>query len=414
MFSKTIFKQTVKANRALWIIFTAILTLMMVIMVASYDPEMLSTMTKALEGTPMAEMAGDQLSSMLTLLGSIGTSYYGMFATILPLIFIIIVANKLVAAEVDRGSMAYTLSTPITRTSVIFTKAVTLISSLVFMFVIVACAGIFTVQIAHGAVWGVNYSADVEAVAKELDMDKADVADDLSIILESEKGLQVGADARGIDTDVYTAYLTLAIQRDTGSTEEQSMPEEQLLQMQENLMAGLNAAANTLDMDVSKLSSDMGVLKENNAALTAACDASGMPEQMFVGIVNQQLASGEITKDEAIEFDMSDFIMLNVGAFLLMFAISGISFLASSKANLSKHSLAFGAGIPIAFYLFSTLSQTSDSLESFKYFSLNTLYDASSIAGGTVEVLPLVILGVIGILLYGLSIQAFKRKDLPL
>lgn len=108
------------------------------------------------------------------------------------------------------------------------------------------------------------------------------------------------------------------------------------------------------------------------------------------------------------------YIMLNIGVFLFLFATSGISFLASCAANLSKYSLTFGAGIPIAFFLFKTVAQTSDSLEVFKYFTLNTLYDASAIAGGTVDLLPLVALLVIGIVLYFLSVQVFKRKDLPL
>ena len=53
------------------------------------------------------------------------------------------------------------------------------------------------------------------------------------------------------------------------------------------------------------------------------------------------------------DISISDFLMLNLGLFLLMFATSGISFLFSCIFNLSKNSIAFGAGIPIAFFLFS-------------------------------------------------------------
>lgn len=414
MFSKTIFKQTVKANRKLWSIFTAILTAIIVLMVMSYDPSMISTMTKALEGTAMADTMGSQLSSMSSLLGSLSSSFYGMLATLLPLIYIIIVANSLIAAEVDRGSMAYTLSTPVTRTSVIFTKAVFLISSLILMFTFVTSAGILTAQTTHGSVWGTNYTADVKAVAKELDMNKADVADDLNLILTNEQALQTGADARGIDIDVYRVYLVLAMQSNAETTSTQSISDQQKLELQEKMMAGLTAAAAKLDMDVSKLSSDMGILKENSIAMNVACEASGLTEQMFVDIINQQLAATELTNDEPVDFDLSNFIMLNLGVLLLLFAISGISFLASSAANLSKYSLTFGAGIPVAFFLFKLIAQSSDSLEVFKYFTLNTMYDASAIAGGTVDILPLAALLAIGTLMYYLSVQVFKRKDLPL
>jgi ABC-2 type transport system permease protein len=282
------------------------------------------------------------------------------------------------------------------------------------MFTIVTGAGILTAQIKHGSVWGTNYTTDVKAVAKDLDMSKAEVADDLNLILSNEQELQIGADARNIEVDVYKAYLTLAMQDAEGTPSDQAMSDEQSKAMQDKMMAGLTAAATALNMEVSDLSTDMGIIKDNEAALTAACEASELPKEMFVNIINQQLAATELSNDEAVDFDLSNFIMLNVGVLLFLFAISGISFLASCSANLSKYSLTFGAGIPIAFFLFKTVAQTSDSLEVFKYFTLNTLYDASAIAVGTVDILPLVVLFVVGIVLYFLSVQVFKRKDLPL
>jgi ABC-2 type transport system permease protein len=42
-------------------------------------------------------------------------------------------------------------------------------------------------------------------------------------------------------------------------------------------------------------------------------------------------------------------------------------------------SLAIGGGIPIAFYVFSTMAAISDDLEFFQYFSLNTLFDGNVI-----------------------------------
>ena len=47
---------------------------------------------------------------------------YGFIYLVFPLIFEIIVANKLVARYVDRGSMAYLLSTPVSRKTIIMTQ----------------------------------------------------------------------------------------------------------------------------------------------------------------------------------------------------------------------------------------------------------------------------------------------------
>lgn len=50
--------------------------------------------------------------------------------------------------------------------------------------------------------------------------------------------------------------------------------------------------------------------------------------------------------------------------------------------DLSKNSLALGAGIPIAFFLFLLMSKFSESLEGLKYFSMNILFDTNAIFNG--------------------------------
>ena len=52
-----------------------------------------------------------------------------------------------------------------------------------------------------------------------------------------------------------------------------------------------------------------------------------------------------------VDVNMTDFYKMMLGLFLLMFATSAISFFFSSVFNLSKNSLLFGGGLPIAFFL---------------------------------------------------------------
>jgi len=105
---------------------------------------------------------------------------------------------------------------------------------------------------------------------------------------------------------------------------------------------------------------------------------------------------------------------LNLGCLLLLFAISGISFLASCIFNLSKHSLGLGAGLPFAFLILYFLSQVNTTLEPLKYFSIVTLFDTSQIMKGGSYWAQFVILAVVGAMLYVFAIRIFKRKDLPL
>ena len=184
--------------------------------------------------------------------------------------------------------------------------------------------------------------------------------------------------------------------------------------MQDSMMAGLEAAAEVLDMEVSDLATKMGRIKANHTALQAMSDASGFPQEMIIGMINQQLAGEEMDLDKGIDFNVTDYMNLNLGVFLLMFAIAGISFLFSCVFNLTKNSLAFGAGIPIAFLILEIMSQASSDLENLKYLSLNTLFDPSSITGGGTFIPQFIILAVLGSLLYLIGIKVFKEKDLPL
>jgi ABC-2 type transport system permease protein len=69
----------------------------------------------------------------------IGT-FSKMMGTFLGLIYAILTANSLIASKVDRGSMAYILSTPIKRTTVTNTQILFLLSSIVVTYLLTFAA----------------------------------------------------------------------------------------------------------------------------------------------------------------------------------------------------------------------------------------------------------------------------------
>lgn len=214
-----------------------------------------------MEGTPLAHLLKNT-----SFLGMIAQTFYTLHGIILPVIFIIMTANSLIAAQVDRGSMAYLLSTPKKRSVVVRTQAAYLLIALLVMIAIVTLIGLVSIQLFQG------------------------------------------------------------------------------------------------DVDVN----------------------------------------------------LKDFVMLNGGLFLLMFATSSISFLFSCIFNLTKHSLAFGAGLPLAFFLFKLMAQADESLEGFHYLSLNTLFDIDAVLGGEGYAHGFIVLSIIGVVLYTAAIRIFNEKDLPL
>ncbi len=71
----------------------------------------------------------------------VGSIFYKLAGLLLPIIFMIMASNSLIAGQVDSGSMAYVLSTSTKRSTVVFTQAVYLIGSLLAMFALTTATG---------------------------------------------------------------------------------------------------------------------------------------------------------------------------------------------------------------------------------------------------------------------------------
>lgn len=266
--SATLFKQGIKSNWKLATIFAAIMLLYMTMIVSMFNPETQASLQKMMETMPkeMFTAFGFSLESTTSLNSFLASYYYGFIIVMFPMIFVIMLANKLIAKLVDRGSMAYLLSTPTGRVKIAFTQA--------------------------------------------------------GFILFS--------------TFVLLLFVTLA--------------------------------------------------------------GMGICEAMFPG-----------------KLDIGAFLLMNLGAFAMFLAISGISFCCSAIFNDAKMSLAFGAGIPIAFFVIDMLANVGDKFSWLKYFTLFTLFDAGKIAAGDTWTIPfMLILAAIGVAAYAAGVVVFNKKDLPL
>lgn len=406
MFSKPILIQSLKANWKLWLIFTGAFSLIIAIITTVFTPDLLSGMMDVMKDTPMADMMGDRIDNMTSLLGML-SQIYSMLGVLLPMVFIIITANSLVAAQVDRGSMAYLLSTPTKRSTVVRTQALYMITSTIAMCVVVSIVGLTSIQIAHKGIWPDKYTPDVVAAADVLNAPKDDISKDLTLILQNEDALKVGAQARDIDIDVYAAYLTLKIA--DGSEQPANAAE-----MQQKVTLGVTAAAEVLEVEFADLFGDMSKIKNSKEAMNAAVNASGLPEQMFTNVINTQLAQTEVSSDNGVDFSVKKFLYLNLGLLLLLLTLSSISFLFSCVFNLSKYSFALGAGIPMASFIFQILQQSSSNLSGFKYLTFNSLFDTTKILSGEGFWIQFAVLAVVAIVLYCVSMRVFRKKDLPL
>ncbi len=140
--SMPLFKATLKQNWIIFIIFLAILLMYMSIMISMYDPEDIAAITQFYETLPRAMLDAFAFDApIINMITFIATYFYGFLVLMFPLIYCIILANRLVAAHVDRGSMAYLLATPNSRPKIIFTQAVYMALSVIVLLTLTAASG---------------------------------------------------------------------------------------------------------------------------------------------------------------------------------------------------------------------------------------------------------------------------------
>ena len=106
---------------------------------------------------------------------------------------------------------------------------------------------------------------------------------------------------------------------------------------------------------------------------------------------------------------------LNASLLCLHLFIAGICFLSSAFFNETKWSLSLGAGIPILSYVIQMIANLGGKYENAKYASFFTFFSPQNIIGqqdGVVLAASILLIG--SLILYGLAISTFTKKDLPL
>lgn len=128
---------------------------------------------------------------------------------------------------------------------------------------------------------------------------------------------------------------------------------------------------------------------------------------------------------EEVGLTFGNLILLNVGAFLVLFALSGLCFFTSCFFDRSKHSMAIGGGLSIFSLVAAMLGLFGSpvipsvvrlkALNNFNYVTIISLFDVISIMDKTTTFIwKFAILLAIGILGYVVGSIKFTKKDLPL
>ena len=164
--------------------------------------------------------------------------------------------------------------------------------------------------------------------------------------------------------------------------------------------------------------------KRNTVAFTQAVYLVGSLLAMFLLTTATGCVCLAIVGTE-VGLGYGELVLLNLGAFLVLFALAGLNFFTSCYFDRSKRSMAIGGGLSIFALVAAMLGLFGspvipkvvrlDSLNYFNYTTIISMFDVVSIMEGTTAFIwkfaILFVLGIIGIIAGSVK---FIKKDLPL
>lgn len=128
---KALFCRDVQTLWKPWLIFSAILTMYIVIIISMFDPSLGESLNLMMESMPELFSAFGMNNPGATLLDFIANYLYGFLLICLPLVMELIMVNILMTRYLDRGAMAWLLASPNSRTKIASTQAAALVLSLI-------------------------------------------------------------------------------------------------------------------------------------------------------------------------------------------------------------------------------------------------------------------------------------------
>lgn len=128
-----LFKKEIKSNWILLIIFLGVLSVYSVMITMMFDPKLGDSLKMMAESMPQVFAAFGMADVGTSLLEFITGYLYGILLTAFPGVYIIILANRLVAKYVDNGSMAYLLAVPEKRRKIVLTQCIYLVTTLIIL-----------------------------------------------------------------------------------------------------------------------------------------------------------------------------------------------------------------------------------------------------------------------------------------
>lgn len=142
MLSLPLLKKEIKSNIKIFIIILFVLNFYSYVIITMFNPKLGELLEGFSKSMPQLMAAFGMTNPGTTLLAFLITYFYGFFALIFPLVFIIMLTNRLISKYVDNGSMAYLLASPNSRKRIVLTQMLCIWLFLALMILVVFCVGV--------------------------------------------------------------------------------------------------------------------------------------------------------------------------------------------------------------------------------------------------------------------------------
>lgn len=133
MLNTTLYKREMKGSQKILLIFAAVITMYVSIIITMYDPEMMKTLDSFYEVMPEIMASVGMTAGATSLIGFMISYLYGFILLVFPMVFCILRGNGLIAKYVDKGAMTALLAAPVKRRTVAATQAFVLISGVLLL-----------------------------------------------------------------------------------------------------------------------------------------------------------------------------------------------------------------------------------------------------------------------------------------
>lgn len=135
MINWTLYKRELKGVIKLLVIFGAIMTLYVSVIITMYDPELMETLDNFVIAMPELMAAVGMSAGATSLMGFMISYLYGFILLVFPMVFCILRGNGLIAKYVDHGSMVALTAAPVKRSTIALTQMFVLLSGIVILLV---------------------------------------------------------------------------------------------------------------------------------------------------------------------------------------------------------------------------------------------------------------------------------------